>query len=343
MGFQRPFIAAAALIIIPLIIYAGRFFKNIFTVTVPLGAPGGIPFKAPLNIESFIKTLRVLEYAGIFFLFLGAAGPHTSVSRTVWLNRGADILFVLDISPSMAAVDMNGISRISAARSLLMDFAERRPSDNIGLVALGSDTSLLIPPTRDRQVLLSRLQQLQIGELGDGTALGDGLATAAYHLEKSTALDSPVAVGSQALVRRAVILITDGENNAGAIHPETAAALLGNSGVSLWVIGVGSHGEVPIDYIDPHTKMRRTGLFDSRFDEESLRRISQAGGGEWLSAPTAQALNEAFARIDNEETVVRRSGVIASKHFWHLPFLLTACGLLAGVRFIRRFFLGALT
>jgi len=334
IGFERPLLAAGALIIIPLIVWCARFFKNPFAVSVPLGAPGGIPFKAPHNIEGLIKALRVLEYAGVFFLFLGAAGPQLMHSKNVWLNRGADILFVLDVSPSMAALDMNGISRFNAARVLLKDFAGRRPADNIGLVAVGSEASLLIPPSVDRDALYSRLERLHIAELGDGTALGDGLAIAVFHLERYASIAAP---------RRAVILITDGENNAGAIHPETAASMIGALGISLWVIGIGSGGEVPIDYVDPVTKMRRTGTFDSRFDEDNLRRISQAGAGQHLSAPSAEALQEAFALIDSHETTVRRAGVVVDKRSLRLPFLFAAFCLLAGVRFVRRFFLGALS
>jgi Ca-activated chloride channel family protein len=338
--FERPFVAAAALIIIPALVYGARFFKNPFTVSVPLGAPGGIPFKSPLKIEGLIKALRFLEYAGIFLLFIGLAGPEVSITKTVWLNRGADILFVLDISPSMAALDMNGVSRFNAARSLLKDFAERRPTDSIGLAAVGSEAMLLLPPVTDREALYMRLEQLRLGELGDGTALGDGLAIAAFHLDRTGA---PQTTGTSGGPRRAVILITDGENNAGAVHPETAATLVGSMGISLWVIGIGSSGEVPIDYVDPATGMRRTGIFDSRFDEDTLRRISQAGDGRWLSAPSAQALSDAFALIDDQELVVNRAGVRSSRRPCHAPFLLAALALLAGVRFIRQFFLGALS
>ena len=334
MSFERPFMVVAALIIVPLIILVMRFFKNLRTVSVPLGAPGGQPFKSPLRIEGLIRALRILEYAGIFLLFIGAAGPRLTRSSTVWLNRGADILFILDISPSMAALDMNGLSRFSAARGLLKDFAERRPSDNIGLVAVGSDAALLLPPVADRQALFSRLENLRIGELGDGTALGDGLAIAAYHLKKTSA---PGAIS-----RKAAILITDGENNAGAINPETAAAIIGSLDISLWVIGVGSGGEVPIDYIDPATGMRRTGVFSSRYDEESLNKISQAGGGRWLSAASTSALNKAFSYIDDQEMAVALAGVKTTARSCRLPFLSAALILLAGVRFFRRFFLGAL-
>jgi Ca-activated chloride channel family protein len=251
------------------------------------------------------------------------------ISETVWLNRGADILFVIDISPSMAAIDMDGSNRFNAACRLLKDFANRRPSDGIGLVAVGNDAALLIPPSTDRELLNARLDNLRIGEMGNGTALGMGLAIAAYHLEKSKA------------PRRPAVLISDGENNAGAIHPETAAAMLKEVNASLWVIGVGSGGEVPIDYIDPNTHMRRTGLIDSSYDREALERISAAGGGTWIQAPSAGAFAAAFAEIDDQEMLVRLSSSVMRKRPLHQPFIIAALVLVAASRFIRRFFLGA--
>jgi Ca-activated chloride channel family protein len=116
--------------------------------------------------------------------------------------------------------------------------------------------------------------------------------------------------------------------------------MLADLQISLYIVGIGSGGEVPIDYVDPYTKMRRTGVFDSRFDMENLRMLSSAGGGTLLSAPSAEALDAAFARIDDQELVVRRSGFVTRKRSCRLPFMLTALGLLAGLRFIRRFFLG---
>ena len=328
-GFERPLLVIAAVIVIPVAIIISRRRGSPFTASVPLGPPGGVPFKAPFNLDRIIKALRILEYSGAFLLFLCAAGPLVKVSETVWLNRGADIIFVIDISPSMAALDMDGTSRFSVACRLLKDFAERRPSDGIGLAAVGNDAALLVPPATDRQLLSSRLDDLRIGEMGDGTALGMGLAIAAYHLEKSTA------------PRKAAVLISDGENNAGAIHPETAAAMVRDIGASLWVIGVGSGGEVPIDYVDPVTRIRRTGLFDSRYDTEALKTISNAGGGTWISAPSADALAAAFARLDDQEMVVRRAGTVTRSRPCHMPFMIAALSFIAISRFIKRFFLGA--
>jgi Ca-activated chloride channel family protein len=158
-------------------------------------------------VEFLVKIIRFLDLTGVFALFIAAAGPIFISTELVWLNRGADMLFVVDVSPSMAGIDMNGRSRFDVARDLVREFAEARPSDAIGLVAVGNDASLLVPPTVDRGALFSRLDSLRLGELGDGTALGMGLGIAALHIRNSAA------------PRRAVALITDGENNAGAIHP----------------------------------------------------------------------------------------------------------------------------
>jgi Ca-activated chloride channel family protein len=298
-----------------------------------------------------------MELLAVILFFTAAAGPERRVKSALWLGRGADILFILDISPSMAGLDMGGASgasfarrqddragnrggpdagsrnsasRFDAARHLVRNFAETRPSDAIGLAALGNDAALLTPPTLDRRVLEDRLEKLQLGELGDGTALGMGLAVAARHLQNSRA------------PRRAAILITDGENNAGSVNPETAAALLAEAGISFWVIGVGSGGEIPIDYVDPLTRMRRTGTFDSRFDEASLQALSRAGGGVYIAAPSADALAAAFSRISGEELTVSRSGLMVRRYPLRTPLITAGLALCVLAEFIRRFLLGAL-
>jgi Ca-activated chloride channel family protein len=275
-------------------------------------------------MDFLIKLLYFFELAGVFALFTAASGPFFILAETVWLDRGADVLFVVDVSPSMAGIDMKGDSRFDAARNLVYGFARNRPSDAIGLVAVGDEAALLVPPTVDREALFSRLGSLRIADLGDSTALGMGLAVAALHLRRSQA------------PRRVAVLITDGENNAGAVHPETAAAALRSSGVSLWVIGVGSAGEIPITYLDPVTKIRRTGTFSSRFDPASLEAIAEKGGGAYISAPSAEAFSGAFSRINEEELTIGRSGTYSRTMPLYRPFIVAALGLLSAARFIRR-------
>jgi Ca-activated chloride channel family protein len=329
IGFERPLLLILGVFIVGLCFIISSFFKDALTLTVSLGPPGGSPFKPPFKVEFLVRVIRTLNLTGVLALFIAAAGPIFITTEQVWLNRGADILFVVDISPSMAGIDMNGRSRFDTARELVHDFAQARPSDAIGLVAVGNEASLLVPPTVDRNALFSRLQTLRIAELGDGTALGMGLAIAALHIRHSTA------------PRRAVALITDGENNAGAIHPETAAAALQNADVSLWVIGVGSGGEVPIDYVDPLTRLRRTGTFDSRFNTESLKSIAHSGGGTYIPAPSVEAFSLAFSRLDEGELTIRRSGAINRTRGFHFPFIAAALVLICTARFIRRSVLGA--
>ena len=330
IGFERPLFILAAFIAIPLFIFLSKYFKSLFSLELPLGPPGGIAFKSPVNLKYLMRFLHALELAGIFLLLTAAAGPHLVYSETIWLGRGADIFFVVDISPSMSGIDMNGRNRYEAARTLLEDFAERRPQDAIGLIAVGEDAALMVPLTTDRASLYSRLDTLAIGELGDGTAIGNGLALAGFHIEKSQA------------PRRAVVLVTDGENNAGAVHPEAAAAMLGDMGVSLWVIGVGSSGEIPLSYVDPVTRMRRTGTFESRYDPEVLAGIAARARGQWIHAPTAEAFSAAFSRLDQGEMTIRRSGTVRKEEPLHFIFALSSLLVLWGVRFIRRYILGAL-
>jgi Ca-activated chloride channel family protein len=295
-----------------------------------------------------------MEYAGVFLLFAAAAEPELRISEMIWLDRGADIFFVVDISPSMAGMDIDGGSRFDAARKLITEFALNRPSDAIGLAAVGNEAGLLLPPTIDRALLLERLNNLRIGEMGDGTALGMGLSVAALHSRNSVPQGAPqgapqgVPQGAPQgeprgrAQRRAVVLITDGENNAGSVHPETAAAAIKNLGMSLWVIGVGSSGEVPIDYVDPRLNLRRTGSFDSRFDPESLRAIARRGGGTYIPAPSGAAFSAAFNRLDQTEFIVRRSGSVTRTRSLCGPLILAALICLFIPRLFRRWYLGAL-
>jgi len=328
-SFDNPFLAISAFIIIPIVLLIFYRLKNPFVAAIPLGAPGGVPFKTS-QFGGIVKLLRFMEITGIFLLFFSAAGPSVKTTETVFLNRGADIMFILDVSPSMAALDMGSKNRFETGRSMLTDFAHNRPSDSIGLVAVGEDAVLLLPPTSDREALELRLAQLQIGELGDGTALGMGIAVAAYYLDKSNAR------------RKVAVLITDGENNAGAIHPETAAGFLRDIGASFWVIAIGTAGEVPIDYVDPYTRIRRIGTFDSRYDIESIRRLSAAGGGTFILAHSAETLTSAFSQLDENEITIIRERVVSRMSSITFQFLVCACLLLLAVRFIRRNLLGAL-
>jgi len=327
---ERPLLLATGLVALAVVLFLSRLWKKDRALALPLGPPGGQPFKAPVAVDALVRILRLLDLVGVVALLIAASGPLFISYETIWMNRGADVLFILDISPSMSGLDMEGKSRFDAARNLVVKFAAARRTDAIALVGVGADAALLVPATIDRKVLQDRLGNLRIGELGDGTALGTALALAALHLKDSTA------------PKRAAVLITDGENNAGAINPLTAAAALRSVGVSLWVIGVGTAGQVPLDYVDPVTRIRRTGTFESHFDPETFRAIARAGSGVYIPAPSTDSFAAAFSVLDGAEATVQRSRTVKRSAAFHQPFILAALLLLAGGRLIRRSILGAL-
>ena len=329
LAFDRPIFALAAFAVPFVFLAAKHFFCGAFRLSFPLGTPGGASFTPAASSRFFTAILRIADCAAASLLLLAAAGPLLIRNEIVWLERGADILFALDCSPSMAGIDMGGRNRFDTARELIEDFAGSRPADAVGLVAVGNEAALLIPPTIDRETLLDRLDTLAIGELGDGTALGAALSLAALHLEHSAA------------TRRAVVLISDGENNAGAVHPLTAAEALNAQGTALYVIGVGSPGDIPIDYVDPVTKLRRTGSFESRYNAENLRSIAQAADGVFLYAPSRDSFAAAFNTVNKSEVMVNRSFIRGRREGFHQILITAALIAACFSRLVRVIFLGA--
>jgi Ca-activated chloride channel family protein len=329
ISFERPVFVFAAFLA-PLVLGLGkRFVRDAFSLSLSLGPPDGASFATPFKASFFVNFIRTIMITGASVLLFAAAGPVFISNSYVYLDRGADILFVVDCSPSMAGLDIGGKRRFDVSRSLINEFSVGRPADAIGLVAVGNDAALLIPPTMDRHSLLSRLESLRIGELGDGTALGMGLSVAALHLRNSTAS------------KKAVVLITDGENNAGSINPETAAAAFVPQNISLYVIAVGAAGETPIDYVDPFSNVRRTGTFDSHFNSEELMKTALAGNGLFISAPSIDSLAEAFSHVNKAEITINRSGTRGNKTPFHEPLaiagvVLISCGIL-----LKKLLLGA--
>ncbi|MDR2481335.1 MAG: VWA domain-containing protein [Spirochaetaceae bacterium] len=329
IAFERPFFVLIAALTPFILAALRRFFRGAFSLFVSLGPPGGDSFRPPLSACFVEKLCKTVSISGVLVLLLAVSGPIVVSPTIVWFDRGADILFVLDCSPSMAGMDIAGKRRFDAAVELIQKFSANRPADAIGLVAVGNDAALMIPPTTDRTVLIKKLDGLRIGEMGDGTALGMGISVAAVHLAGSSA------------PRKAIVLITDGENNAGAIHPETAAKVVAESALSLYVIAVGTTGDIPIDYVDPVTNVRKTGSFESRFNADVLARIAACGGGVFIPAPSEDALVEAFSRVSEAEMTISRSGIREKRSPIHNTFIIAGTLLVTTGMLIKKLALGA--
>jgi Ca-activated chloride channel family protein len=269
------------------------------------------------------RRIRFAVFLGSFFFWLGTVLLIVGLSRpaqfernNIYLSRGVDIMIVLAQSPSMGAMDSAGLSRFDAAREVIRKFVAGRENDPIGIVSFASDSSLRVPPTLDYPYILSALDQLTLMELGSGTAIGMGLAVACLHLRESE--------GSN----KVIVLITDGENNAGEILPTTAADIAKELGIRIYSIGIGSEGSVPLEYSDPVTGKVYRGTFEGRFDEELLKRISDITGGKYFSVSDIDSLEQVLKSIDVVEVTERRVKIEITTIPFHRQFLLAGLILL---------------
>jgi Ca-activated chloride channel homolog len=266
---------------------------------------GTLPFSLSVwkgdSLEKSTFLLRTLDlishllfWGGFVLLVVALAGPGRVEKERIYLTRGIDIVFVLDESPSMAAQDFYPNNRFDTAREVIKTFIRSRENDPVGLVVFSDDAALKVPPTLDYSAYLRAVDDLALMSLGKGTAIGMGLAVAALHLKGSSAQE------------KIIILLTDGENNAGEITPESAAEIAGSLGIKIYAIGVGGEGAVPGEYRDPESGKTFRGIFSGTYDEELLQKIAEATGGRYYSASTPGALETVFRSIDSLAVTEKR-------------------------------------
>ncbi len=264
---------------------------------------------APLPWRIARAARGLLLGIGLASCALAVAGPAIVDRRVLYLSRGNEVVFVLDLSPSMAASDFPP-TRLDAAKAIIGDFLSTRRNETVGLVGFGDEAALVCPPTLDYPAFAARLRSLRPGLYGEGTAIGAGIGTAVAHAARSGAPE------------KHVVLLTDGENNAGAMDPGTAALLAARNGISLSVIGVGNPGEAPVSYVDPATGQRRTGVYRSGFDAELLQSLARNGGGQYYAAENRAALASAFAALSERSASLARTRSATSEEPLARSFLL---------------------
>jgi Ca-activated chloride channel family protein len=285
------------LVLIPPAIYLRHFWRGRGgKLILPYGIWRGRGFVPPANPLALAVGLgAVMFWLGVAALIVALSGPQVVRREQMFLNRGADVMIVLDESPTMAARDFQPVNRFESAKSVIREFISRRHNDPIGLVGFGAEASLRVPPTLDYDHVLATLDAMRVMEMGDGTAIGMGIAVAALHLSDSSAQ------------RRVIILLTDGVNNAGEILPETAARAASSLGIQIYVIGVGSGGEVEVEFEDPETGRSFRGTITDGFDGETLEALAAVGGGQYFYAGSSGSLHAVFDSIDSVERVEERS------------------------------------
>lgn len=219
-------------------------------------------------------------------LILALARPRSSSTMQRVDTEGIDIVLAMDISTSMLARDFTP-DRIGAAKDIAIQFIAERPSDRIGLVVFAGESFTQSPLTTDRATLINLMKEVECGLIEDGTAIGNGLATAVSRLKDSDAAS------------RVVILLTDGVNNRGEITPQMAAEIAKTYGVRVYTIGVGAMGMAPYPVMTPFgVQVQQVPV---EIDEDLLKEIASSTGGSYFRATDNTKLQEIYAEINRME------------------------------------------
>lgn len=242
--------------------------------------------------KSLRVRLRWLPYAlrcvAVAALVVALASPQSQLSRQETTVEGIDIVLAMDISGSMLAEDFKP-NRLEAAKRVAADFINGRHNDRTGLVVFAGEAFTQVPLTVDHHVLLNQLDAIKSGIVQDGTALGDGLATAINRIKDSEAKS------------KVIILLTDGVNNQGSVDPLNAAEIAAMYNIRLYTIGIGSRGKAPYPMRDQFGRVHYQNI-DVEIDEALMQQMAaQTEDGQYFRATNKKALQEIFNQIDEME------------------------------------------
>lgn len=291
--FEQPFFLFL-IIPLPLSLYLRYFWKKRGgRVNFSMGT-GSTRQSLFTSWQPFFRFFWILGEATywltIFFLILALSGVSYTRNKRIFMEKGMDIMVVLDESPSMSGKDFPG-SRFEAAKQVVHEFIDLRENDVIGLVSVGAQAVLRVPLTMNAPYLQQRLKDLQVGTLNDGTALGRGISLAVAHLEECEGSD------------KVILLLTDGENTDTLISPYAAAEAAKELGIRIYAVGMGTTGTVEFEYTKEEHGQIITGFMESRFDEKMLTSIAQRTGGQYFPAASVRGLSESIKKIDLMERV----------------------------------------
>jgi len=271
--------------------------------------------------KSYLRHIPFgLRCLTIIFLTIALARPQSSNDLREVNTEGIDIMVSLDISGSMQAMDFDP-NRLEAAKNVATDFISGRTNDKIGLVVFAAESFTQCPLTVDKAVLTNLIQDVQTGMLKDGTAIGHGLATAVKRIKESDAKS------------KVIILLTDGVNNRGEIHPLTAAEMAQSFGIRVYTIGVGSHGTAPFPVKTAFGQQVQE--MEVNIDEEMMQEIARMTDGEYFRATDENKLRSIYEEIDQMEKSKIEVKEYTQKSEEFLPFGILALAFLLAEILIR--------
>lgn len=286
MFFEYPDILFLELILLPLIaLYIWRELRRgapfiMVSYSQPWSGKGGAMKRYSRHIPFILRIVAISA------IIAAIARPRSSEDFEKVDTEGIDIVLTIDVSTSMLARDFKP-DRISAAKDIAIEFIAQRPSDRMGVVVFAGESFTQCPLTTDRPTLINLIKEIETGLIEDGTAIGNGLATAVARLK-----DSPAP-------SRVVILLTDGVNNRGEITPLMAAEIAKTYGVRVYTIGVGAMGMAPYPVITPFgVEIQQVKV---EIDEPLLQEIANQTGGKYFRATDNTKLLEIYGEINKME------------------------------------------
>ncbi len=276
------------LLVVPVLLLALYVFRELAERRPHLRVPSLQGWTdGSISVMSVVRHLpQALRIAALCLIIIAVARPRSSRDMERIDTEGIDIVLAMDVSTSMLARDFKP-DRISAAKDIAVEFIAQRPSDRMGIVVFAGESYTQCPLTTDRATLINLMKEISTDLIEDGTAIGNGLATAVARLTSS---DAP---------SRVVILLTDGVNNMGEIAPETAAEIAKTYRVRVYTIGVGANGTAPYPVMTPwgpDVQQMRVEI-----DEDLLKGLAAATGGRYFRATDNTKLSEIYSEINKME------------------------------------------
>lgn len=287
MEFAKPIFLWLFLLYIPLIVwYILKNKKSDAAIRISsVSAFSKLPTSYKVYLKHFLFVVRLAALGCVIIIL---CRPQTHDCWESSKTEGTDIVISLDVSTSMLARDFNP-DRFEAAKEVASKFINGRESDNIGIVIFAGESFTLVPMTTDKAVLVNYIKEIKMGMLEDGTAIGDGLATAINRIKDGKAKS------------KSIILLTDGSNNTGVVAPLTAADIAAKYGIKVYTIGVGTTGSAlfPVG-VNVYGKVEYQQL-PVVIDEATLKSIANKTGGKYFRATSKHVLKEIFSEIDKLE------------------------------------------
>ncbi|MBN1213307.1 MAG: VWA domain-containing protein [candidate division Zixibacteria bacterium] len=288
---------AGALLVAGMVYYHLRA-KRFKSATVKYSDLRIIKRAARTSRQRFRFLLTVMRVLAVILLIVAFARPRSGTEVKEVTSEGIDIMLALDVSSSMQAEDFKPHNRLYVAKEEIKKFVNKRLNDRIGLVVFARYSFTQCPLTVDYGVLLNFVDQVDFGAIEDGTAIGMAIANGVNRLRESKAKS------------KIIILLTDGDNNAGEIDPQTAANLADAFDIKIYTIGAGKPGNAMYPYNDPIFGKRYV-YRPTRIDEKTLKDIADRTGGKYFRARSGEELEEIYSLIDSmEKTEIKVSAHI---------------------------------